>query len=164
MKTSPAKTPFQMCPFSTDTRPGKSRTPPDRCATPYYVESFQFQHGSMGSKSKISKVFSKTLPRSQFPGLTANDMNNALLTLLWNLSMVQNGLKSMCFARGYLKKVQKTSSDIAVISKTCLQYNGFATFWLFRVFRLFRFFWGSKLNTWKNQWNLMSFLIQYVLF
>ena len=113
MKTSPAKTSFQMCPFSTDARPGKSQTPPDRRATPYYVESFQFQHGSMGSKLKISKVFSKILPRSQFSGLTANDMNNALLTLLWNLSMVQNGLKSMCFARGCLKKVRKISSENA---------------------------------------------------
>ena len=31
---------FQIGPFSTNTRPEKSRTPPDRSATPYYVESF----------------------------------------------------------------------------------------------------------------------------
>ena len=82
MKTSPAKTPFQMCPFFANARPGKIRTPPDRRATPYYVESFQFQPRSMEWKLRISKVFSKTLPGSQFSGLTAGDVNNALL-ILW---------------------------------------------------------------------------------
>ena len=38
----PAKTQFQLHPFSTDTRPEKIQTPPDRSATPYYVESFRF--------------------------------------------------------------------------------------------------------------------------
>ena len=56
MKTSPAKTHFQMCPFSANTRSEKSRTPPDRSATPYYVESFQFQPGSMEQKIKMLKV------------------------------------------------------------------------------------------------------------
>ena len=45
----PAKTQFQLHPFSTTTRPEKSRTPPDRSATPYYVESFHFSariHGT----------------------------------------------------------------------------------------------------------------------
>ena len=45
----PAKTQFQLHPFSTNTRPEKSRTPPDRSATPYYVESFHFSariHGT----------------------------------------------------------------------------------------------------------------------
>ena len=37
----PAKIQFQMSPFSTTTRSEKSRTPPDRSATPYYVESFR---------------------------------------------------------------------------------------------------------------------------
>ena len=82
MKTSPAKTHFQMCPFSSNTRSEKSWTPPDRSATPYYVESFQFQPRSMEWKLRISKVFSKTLPGSQFSGLTAGDVNNALL-ILW---------------------------------------------------------------------------------
>ena len=79
MKTSPAKTQFQMCPFSANTRSDQSRTSPDRSATPYYVESFQFQPGSIEWKLKISKVCSKTLPGSQFSGLTAGDVNNALL-------------------------------------------------------------------------------------
>ena len=82
MKTSPAKTPFQMCPFSANARPGKIRTPPDRRATAYYVESFQLQPRSMEWKLRISKVFSKTLPGSQFSGLTAGDVNNALL-IIW---------------------------------------------------------------------------------
>ena len=38
----PAKTQFQIGPFSTTTRPEKIQTPPDRSATPYYVESFRF--------------------------------------------------------------------------------------------------------------------------
>ena len=38
----PAKTQFQIGPFSTNTRPEKIQTPPDRSATPYYVESFRF--------------------------------------------------------------------------------------------------------------------------
>ena len=45
----PAKTQFQLHPFSTTTRPENSRTPPDRSATPYYVESFHFSariHGT----------------------------------------------------------------------------------------------------------------------
>ena len=71
MKTSPAKTHFQMCPFPANTRSEKSRTPPDRSATPYYVESFQFQPGSMEQKIKIWKVLSKTLLWSKFSGLTA---------------------------------------------------------------------------------------------
>ena len=62
MKTRPAKTHFQMCPFSANTQSEKSRTPPDRSATPYYVESFQFQPGPMERKFKILKVFSQTLP------------------------------------------------------------------------------------------------------
>ena len=79
MKTSPAKTHFQMCPFSADTRSEKSRTPPDRSAKPYYVESFQFQPGSMEREFKILKVLSETLPWSQSSGLTADNMNSALL-------------------------------------------------------------------------------------
>ena len=39
----PAKPQFQTLPFSTTTRPEKIQTPPDRSATPYYVESFRFQ-------------------------------------------------------------------------------------------------------------------------
>ena len=62
MKTSPVQTHFQMCPFSVNARSEKSRTPPDRSATPYYVESFQFQHGSMERKIKILEVLWKTLP------------------------------------------------------------------------------------------------------
>ena len=45
----PAKTQFQLHPFSTNTRPEKSRTPPERSAMPYYVESFHFSariHGT----------------------------------------------------------------------------------------------------------------------
>ena len=83
MKTSPAKTHFQMCPFSANTRSEKSRTPPDRSATPYYVESFRFQPGFIERKFKILKVLSKTLSWSQFSGLTAANKNNALL-ILWN--------------------------------------------------------------------------------
>ena len=62
MKTSPAKTHFQMCPFSANTRSEKSWTPPDRSATPYYVESFQFQPGSMEQQLEVLKVLCKTLP------------------------------------------------------------------------------------------------------
>ena len=83
MKTSPVKTHFQMCPFSANTRSEKSRTPPDRSATPYYVESFRFQPGFIERKFKILKVLSKTLSWSQFSGLTAANKNNALL-ILWN--------------------------------------------------------------------------------
>ena len=75
MRTSPAKSQFQTCPFSANTRSEKARTPPDRSAAPYYVESFQFQPGSMERKFKISKVLSKTLPRRQFSGLTADSLN-----------------------------------------------------------------------------------------
>ena len=38
----PAKLQFQTLPFSANTRPEKIQTPPDRSATPYYVESFRF--------------------------------------------------------------------------------------------------------------------------
>ena len=38
----PAKPQFQTLPFSANTRPEKIQTPPDRSATPYYVESFRF--------------------------------------------------------------------------------------------------------------------------
>ena len=79
----PAKAQFQIGPFSTNTRPEKSRTPPDRSATPYYVESFRFQPGFIERKFKILKVLSKTLSWSQFSGLTAANKNNALL-ILWN--------------------------------------------------------------------------------
>ena len=54
----PAKTQFQISPFSTTTRSEKSRTPPDRSATPYYVESFRFQPGFIERKLKILKVLS----------------------------------------------------------------------------------------------------------
>ena len=57
----PAKTQFQIGPFSTNARPEKSRTPPDRSATPYYVESFRFQPGFIERKLKILKVLSKAL-------------------------------------------------------------------------------------------------------
>ena len=83
MKKSPAKIHFQTCPFSANTRSEKSRTPPDRSATPYYVESFRFQPGFIERKFKILKVLSKTLSWSQFSGLTAANKNNALL-ILWN--------------------------------------------------------------------------------
>ena len=57
----PAKNQFQIGPFFTNTRPEKSRTPPDRSATPYCVESFRFQPGFIEPKFKILKVLSKTL-------------------------------------------------------------------------------------------------------
>ena len=79
MKASPAQTQVQTYPFSANTRSEKSRTPPDRSATPYYVQSFQFQPGTVAWTSKISKVLSKTLPGSPFSGLTASDVNIALL-------------------------------------------------------------------------------------
>ena len=72
----PARTQFQMCPFSANTRSQKSRTPPDRSATPYYLESFRFQPSSMEWKFKISQLFSKTLPRKQISGLTADSLNS----------------------------------------------------------------------------------------
>ena len=88
MKTSPAQTHVQMCPFSANTRSEKSRTPPDRSATPYYVESFRFQPGFIERKFKILKVLSKTLSWSQFSGLAAAHKNNTLL-LLWNPRVVK---------------------------------------------------------------------------
>ena len=45
----PAKTQFQLHPFSTTTRPEKIQTPPDRSATPYYVESFHFSARTHGT-------------------------------------------------------------------------------------------------------------------
>ena len=81
MKTDRQKTNF-IFPLSTNTRPEKSRTPPDRSATPYYVESFRFQPGFIERKFKILKVLSKTLTWSQFSRLTAANMNDALL-MLW---------------------------------------------------------------------------------
>ena len=83
MRTSPAQTHFQRCPFSANTRPEKSWTPPDRSATPYYVESFRFQPGFTEREFEILKVLSKTVFWSQFSGLTAANKNNALL-ILWN--------------------------------------------------------------------------------
>ena len=61
MKTSPVKTHFQMCPFSANARSEESWTPPDRSATPYYVESFQFQPRTREQNNEILKVLSKTL-------------------------------------------------------------------------------------------------------
>ena len=85
----PAKTQFQMSSFSTTTRSEKSRTPPDRSATPYYVESFRFQPGFIERKLKILKVSSKTLTWSQFSGLTAANKNNALL-IVWKPTILKH--------------------------------------------------------------------------
>ena len=71
----PARTQFQISPFSTNTISEQSRTSPDRSATPYYVESVRCQPNSMERKFKISKVLSKTLPRRQFSRLTADSLN-----------------------------------------------------------------------------------------
>ena len=102
----PAKTQFQIGPFSTNTRPEKSRTPPDRSATPYYVESFRFQPGFIERKFKILKVLSKTLSWSQFSGLTAANKNNALL-ILWKPIILKH------------VEIKKTRSEIPY-NKTCL--------------------------------------------
>ena len=102
----PAKTQFQISPFPTATRSQKSRTPPDRSATPYYVESFRFQPGFIERKFKILKVFSKTLTWNQFSGLTAANKNNALL-ILWKPIIVKH------------VKVKMTRSEIPY-KKTCL--------------------------------------------
>ncbi len=61
-KAALAKHQFLVPCISTDPSSEKSRTPPDRSATPYYVESFQFQPGFMERNFKISKVLSQTLP------------------------------------------------------------------------------------------------------
>ena len=95
----PAKTQFQIGPFSTNTRPEKSRTPPDRSATPYYVESFRFQPGFIERKFKILKVLSKTLSWSQFSGLTAANKNNALL-ILWKPTILKHA------------EIEKTRSEL----------------------------------------------------
>ena len=102
----PAQTQFQISPFSTNTRPEKSRTLPDRSATPYYVESFRFQPGFIERKFKILKVLSKTLTWSQFSGLTAANKNNALL-ILWKPTILKH------------VEIKKTRSEIPY-NKTCL--------------------------------------------
>ena len=106
MKTSPVKTHFQMCPFSASRRSEKSRTPPDRSATPYYVESFRFQPGFIERKFEILKIFAKTLTWSQFSGLTAANKNNALL-ILWKPTILKH------------VEIKKTRSKIPY-NKTCL--------------------------------------------
>ena len=100
----PAKTQFQLHPFSTNTRPEKSRTPPDRSATPYYVESFHFSARIHGTN--IQNIESIVL-------------NLDLKPNLWIDCRQHEQCSSYFMKTNISEKCKKTRSEIPY-KKTCL--------------------------------------------
>ena len=100
----PAKTQFQTHPFSTTTKPEKIRAPPDRSATPYYVESFRFQ--PRVHRTKVQNIESIVLNLDSKP-------------IFWIDCRQHEQCSSYFMKTNISEKCKKTRSEIPY-NKTCL--------------------------------------------